>query len=168
MCSWQISKIDITYPSNSKKEFQNNDFKYYAISSINFNYEKYELQFEYDNLKSVGLVDFTNKKNPKIICEGSISETNELLKKFNLPKFIFDINNSDSITYFVMENDEDGNYDTNTNINSIKSGDYGYPIKYNSNYLINNYDYITNEKEKKEIESIILDSINFNSSKLFF
>ena len=55
-----------------------------------------------------------------------------------------------------MENDEDGNYDTKTNINLIKSGDYGFPINYNSKYLINNYEYSNNENEKKEIETVIL------------
>jgi hypothetical protein len=48
-----------------------------------------------------------------------------------------------------MENDEDGNYDSKSNINSIKSGDYGYPINYNSKYSINNYEYLRNENKKR-------------------
>ena len=66
-----------------------------------------------------------------------------------------------------MENDEDGNHDTKTNVGLIKSGDCGFPINYNSKYLISNYEYSTNENEKKEIEKVILESIKQNSSQLF-
>ncbi len=164
--SWQLSKIDLTYPTISKKN-DISDLKCFAVSGINFNYNEFQLQFGYDNSKSFGLLDFSNKKNPKIICEGLISETNELLEKLNLPKFNFDLTTSHQITYFLIENDEDGNYDTKTNVGLIKSGDYGFPINYNSKYLINNYEYSINESEKKEIEKIILESLNQNSSQLF-
>jgi len=96
-----------------------------------------------------------------------VSEIDKTLKLNNLPKFTFDNSNCDSIKYFVMENDEDGNNDTSANIDSIKSGDYGFPINYNSKYLIGDYEYSDNLNQKQEIESIILESVNQNFSQLF-
>jgi len=47
---WQIKNIDLVYPTvSSNDKVNNNDIRCYAISSINFNYEKYQLQFGFDN-----------------------------------------------------------------------------------------------------------------------
>lgn len=97
-----------------------------------------------------------------------MSEINKLLKKLNLPKFNSNLDNYDLIKYFVMKNDEDGNYDTQTNVGLIKSCDYGYPVNYNSKYLINNYEFCNNENKKKDIETAILESIDHNLSQLFY
>lgn len=165
MSNWKLIKVDLVYPTGSSN---NSSVKYFAISGINFMYGIYQLQFGYDDSKSFGLVDFTNPKNPNIVYEGPINTINESLEKFNLPKFYLDvIECSDQVNYFIMENDDDGNLDTSTNIKLVKSGDYGYPVKYNSKYSVDSYEYSCNEQEKKEIEKIILGQIQINSLQLF-
>lgn len=40
---WKLTKIEITYPSSNKnnKNFNNNKNKYYALTSLYFNYKNF-------------------------------------------------------------------------------------------------------------------------------
>ncbi len=166
MSIWKLIKVELVYPTGLSGKSNTQCF---AISGLNFSYKNYQLQFGYDDSRSFGLVDFTNQKKPNIVYEGTIDEISKSLEKFNLPEFNFNPNNYDGpINYFITENDDDGNHDAKTNINLVKSGDYGYPIDYNSKYSVDYYEYSSNEKEKQEIESVILDCIQKNSLQLFY
>ena len=71
------------------------------------------------------------------------------------------INENEEIEYYIIENDADANYDFETNIKSIKSGDYGFCLDYNSKYSISDLDFENNEKIKEEIQSIILKGVKY-------
>lgn len=162
---WKLSKIEITYPSLNS-EINNTTQKYYAITSLYFKYGNFNLQFGFDlsNDKMFSLVDFTNKKNPNILEDTDISKLDKILKKHNLPIFNPHITN-ENIDYIIFENDDDGNYDYETNNEYIKSGDYGIPVLYNSNFLISEYEKSSNQKLKKNLENLIFTNLSLNLKK---
>jgi hypothetical protein len=65
----------------------------------------------------------------------------------------------------MYENDDDGNNNTETNIELVKSGDYGYPITYDSKYSLNNYEYSSDLGFRKQIENLIDKYISSNLNK---
>lgn len=124
------------------------------------------MQFSFDEIngKSFSIVDFTDKKNPDIIEDSENINFINILSKRKFPEFYSNII-YDTIQYQVYENDDDGNYDTKTNIELIKSGDYGYPITYESQYSISDYEFTSNLDVKEQIENIILKNILTNLKK---
>ena len=158
---WKLCKIEITYPSiNSSDELDNYLDKYYSIDGLYFSYENCQLQFSFDSEKIVYLVDLTDKKNPNII-ESTFDKLESILLKYNLPIFEPVISN-EGINFLFYENDDDGNHDTQTNIEFIKNGDYGYPVKYKSEYLLNEYEFTSNLDLKKTIENLVVENIKIN------
>jgi hypothetical protein len=165
---WKLSKIEITYPSPNIKnnKSSNNVTKYYALGGLYFSYGNYQLQFSFDldNDKNFSLVDFSDKKNPNIIEDTSFDKLEEILSKHDLPNFnpiIYD----QEINYLIYENDDDNNYNMETNIDLIKSGDYGYPVVYESKYSLNEYEYSSDLSLKQQLENLILNNINSNLKK---
>ena len=162
---WKLSKIEITYPSILETKIKSNvDLnEYYALTGLYFKYNNYQLQFSFDldNNKMFSLVDFTNKKNPNILEDTNVKKLEEILIKYNLPNFN-PIIDDQQIDYLIYENDDDGNNNTETNIELVKSGDYGYPIKYDSNYSLNDYEYSSDVGFRKQIENLILNNIFSN------
>lgn len=163
---WKLNRIEITYPSLDSKINNKNASKYYALTHLNFTYDNYQLQFnfEFDNREMFSLLDFSNIKNPKILEDINISELQQILTKYNLPSFNPIITGED-INYMFFENDEDGNYDNETNIEHIKSGNYGYPISYETKYSFRDYEYTSDDKIKKDIENLIINNLSVNISK---
>ena len=83
----------------------------------------------------------------------------EITKKYNLPKVNKKIIFNDLTKFFICENDEDGNYDCTINGQLIKSGDYGFPITYESKYYIKDYEYNDKKDIKKSLENIIKEGV---------
>ena len=145
--NWIIKKVQIIYPS-IKEEFTNDDYKYYAIDFISYTYKNYELHLYYEN----NYLDFSvlNKNSKKFIIEDLRNyKIDKALDELNLPSINNLINENEEIEFFIMENDADTNYDSETNIKLIKSGDYGFCLDYNSVYSISDLDFENNEKIKE-------------------
>jgi hypothetical protein len=170
MNTWKLSKIEITYPSintiGAANRISKFKIKYYALTCLYFNYNNFELQFSFDLTynKIFALVDFSNKKNPNILEEKNFSELKNILIEYKLPNFNPILSN-DQIEYLIFENDDDGNNNYETNVELIKSGDYGYPNEYESNFLLNDYEYTTNLETKRKLEDIILNNLKENLTK---
>jgi len=187
---WNLSNVSITYPSlndnfSNKTNTDTNIDKYYAIDTIKFTWKNYclELSFDFNYMKTYMffLIDFTNKQNPVEIVEAkfdSVDQLKQVLARLFLPEIDKELFTTIDTKYFLTANDDDYNNDNKTNINSIKVGDYGYPLTYRSKYMMSDFDsdaaynlhyyeetkseYISNDKNKliaDEFEKIILADI---------
>ena len=183
MTTWTLTHIEINYPSlNEKKNLYKyigpNATKHYAIDHLTFatcvNNTEYILNmyFCFDYQKST-IFEIRQKNSPSenVLAEGNIDhETiSNALNKLDLPPFdfIFESNNfiNNETKYFYMENDDDWNYSNEQNIESIKSGDYGYHLTYQSKYTI--CEYPNNETESDAIKQIINNGIKEIFDTLF-
>jgi hypothetical protein len=149
---WNLSNVSITYPSLndnlSNKTNTNTEIdKYYAIDTIKFTWKNYclELSFDFNYMKTYMffLLDYTNKQNPVEIAEGkfdTLDVLEQILTKLSLPKIDKELFTTFDTKYFLTANDDDYNNNNETNINSIKLGDYGYPLSYRSKYMMSDFD----------------------------
>ena len=182
MASWTLTNIEINYPSlNDKKTSHkytgSNITKYYAIDHLTFttcvnnantNNTNTEyilnMYFCFDYQKStIFEIRQKNSLEEEPLVEGNIDrETiSNALNKLGLPPFdfVFESNNfiNNDTKYFYIENDDDWNNSNEENIESIKSGDYGYNLTYQSKYTISEYP--NNETESDAIKQIINNGI---------
>jgi hypothetical protein len=180
MANWTLSNIEVNYPSlNDKKNFHKysdkNATKHYAIDNLTFvtcvnntnnNNIEYCLRmyFCFDFSKStIFEIRQKNSLEEEPLVEGNIDckTMSNALEKLDLPAFDFVFNSKNFINndtkYFYMENDDDWNYSNEQNIESIKSGDYGYHLTYQSKYIISEYP--DSETESDAIKQIINNGI---------
>ena len=130
------------------------------------------MYFCFDYQKST-IFEIRQKNSPSenVLAEGNIDNEmiSNALNKLDLPPFdfIFESNNfiNNETKYFYMENDDDWNYSNEQNIESIKSGDYGYHLTYQSKYTI--CEYPNNETESDAIKQIINNGIKKIFDTLF-
>ena len=194
MTTWTLTHIEINYPSlNDEKTLYKysgpNIIKHYAIDKLTFtlvanntnntnnandtNTEYYlNMYFCLDFQKSaVFEIRQKNSLEEEPLAEGNIDRDtiSSALNKLGLVPFTFVFESTDFINndtnYLYIENDDDWNHSNEENIESIKSGDYGYHLTYQSKYTINEYP--NNEIESGAIKQIINNGIKEIFDTLF-
>ena len=152
---WKLEEICIYYPSfNTSYTILE---KIYALEYVRLRKDNNRLDISFEPEYYSNLYKIISFNNIIPIDDSNINNTKIMLNKYNISFNKEDIDKSET-NFFVLENDEDNNYDYKTNINLIESGNYGMPLKYISKLSLNNYD-LLNDFEKKELENIIINDI---------